>query len=325
MLEPAYPICENLRLTALHELRILDTPAEERFDRITRLARRVFDVPMALVSLVDAERQWFKSKSGIDAVETPRSISFCGHAILEPDIMEVPDALLDPRFFDNPFVTADPFVRYYAGCPLRASNGQTVGTLCLIDTKPRLLTAEDRRLLHDLASTVELEMSSALTAVTDPLTQLSNRRGLLASSGPMLRWARRTDTPLYTLLFDLDGFKQINDQQGHAAGDRALVEFGQALKDTFRNTDVVVRLGGDEFCVIMVDSTSEGPDAALARLDERLDTRASELPFSILYSAGRVKFDPELHPDLSKLLEAADHAMYREKRRRRAATIPASA
>jgi GAF domain-containing protein len=129
MLEPTVPADENTRLIALHALNLLDTPSEERFERITRIALRVFDVPIALISLVDADRQWFKSCQGLAFSETPRSISFCGHAILQDQVLVISDAWLDPRFRDNPLVTEDPHVRFYAGQPLTASDGSRVGPL----------------------------------------------------------------------------------------------------------------------------------------------------------------------------------------------------
>ena len=156
---PAFPMNEVQRLQALHERDILDTPAEERFDRLTRLARHMLGTRIALVSLVDAERQWFKSRQGLDACETGRDISFCGHAILDDAIFEITDASLDPRFADNPLVTGPPHIRFYAGAPLATADGYRIGTLCIIDDQPRVLTAEDRRALRDLADCVETEIN----------------------------------------------------------------------------------------------------------------------------------------------------------------------
>ncbi|MDO9199841.1 MAG: GAF domain-containing protein, partial [Hydrogenophaga sp.] len=133
MKPPDRPIDEKLRLQTLQSLHILNTHAEERFDRLTRMAKRIFGVPIALVSLVDANRQWFKSCIGLDASETPRDISFCGHAILGSEVFVIPDTAADPRFSDNPLVTGYPHIRFYAGCPLVAANGQKLGTLCVID------------------------------------------------------------------------------------------------------------------------------------------------------------------------------------------------
>jgi GAF domain-containing protein len=132
MTPPPLPPNEADRLAALRQLLILDTPPEERFDRITAFAQREFGVPTVLISMVDGERQWFKSKVGLAACETPRSISFCGHAILQEDVMVVADARTDARFSDNPLVTGEPFIRFYAGAPLVLPSGHAVGTLCLI-------------------------------------------------------------------------------------------------------------------------------------------------------------------------------------------------
>jgi GAF domain-containing protein len=153
------PPNEAARLRALRASGVLDSPAEERFDRITRLARRVFDVPIALVSLVDAERLWFKSHQGIDLRETPREVLFCAHAIHDDRVFIVPDALTDPRFADNPAVTGEIRIRFYAGRPIRIL-GRRVGTLCLVDRRPRELRDDDVRALNDLATLVEEELAS---------------------------------------------------------------------------------------------------------------------------------------------------------------------
>ena len=158
------PEFEDQRIKALHDLQILDTPPEERFDRITKIAQILFDVPIALVSLVDTNRQWFKSCVGLSARETPRSMSFCSHAILEEDVMAIEDAKNDVRFADNPLVTGEPYIRFYAGKPIRGPTNQLLGTLCIIDKIPRKLTKGDRGLLIDLANWVENEIRTlALT------------------------------------------------------------------------------------------------------------------------------------------------------------------
>ncbi|HEX3176462.1 MAG TPA: MBL fold metallo-hydrolase [Methylomirabilota bacterium] len=152
------PVDEPDRVEALRRLQLLDTPSEERFDRLTRLARRVFDVPMALVTLVDEERQWFKSTSGIDIRETPREAAFCAYTIHGDDPFVVPDARLDPRFADNPLVAGEPRIRFYAGHPVRIGPHR-IGTLCLGDHRPRDLSDADRRTLEDLAALVEQELA----------------------------------------------------------------------------------------------------------------------------------------------------------------------
>jgi phosphoribosyl 1,2-cyclic phosphodiesterase len=157
------PDDEEMRLDALHSLGILDTPPEERFDRITRLATSLFNVPMALVSFVDRERQWFKSAQGIDVAATSREESFCAHAVNSREILVVPDAFQDARFSDNPLVTHNPRIRFYAGSPIFAS-GHCVGTLCVMDNRPHQFDAGAMELLRDLASLVETELQVSHTA-----------------------------------------------------------------------------------------------------------------------------------------------------------------
>lgn len=158
------PKNEAERLAALYELKILDTPPDERFDRITRLTSAIFDVPIALVSLVDRDRQWFKSACGLDAKGTSRDTSFCAHAILQEDALVIPDALRDVRFEDNPNVTGEPNVRFYAGYPLSTIEGHKIGTLCLIDRRPREFTVREHELLRDLAllTQSEIQLGDAL-------------------------------------------------------------------------------------------------------------------------------------------------------------------
>lgn len=170
MTHAAGSVEEAARLSALHRLNILDTPHEERFDRITRTATRLFDVPIALVSLVDENRQWFKSCVGLDMSETPRSMSFCAYAIRRDDIFVIADALQDIRFADNPLVTGHPHIRFYAGCPVSGADGSKLGTLCILDQKPRDLTADDAAALRDLAAWAQLELG-VIQSLREDLTQ----------------------------------------------------------------------------------------------------------------------------------------------------------
>ncbi len=173
MQPPPLPADESQRLATLRHLELLDTPREERFDRITRLAAALLEVPIAVISLVDADRQWFKAAYGLDATETPRDISFCGHAILNGDLLVVPDALKDARFADNPLVTGDPRIRFYAGHPLKAAEGSRVGTLCVIDRQPREFSAAQEALLADLANIAEAELNSIAREVREKETLLA--------------------------------------------------------------------------------------------------------------------------------------------------------
>ncbi|MEG3079793.1 ATP-binding protein [Halomonas sp. 5021] len=172
---PAPPTLDNepQRLDAVHALRVLDTPSDRAFERLTQLTRDLFDVPVALVSLIDQERQWFKSHQGIEMSETDRSISFCDHAIAQDGPLIVEDTLEDERFAGNPLVTSPPHFRFYAGFPIRPLNGMAVGTLCIIDYQPRPFSERDLKLLGRLAGQVEELFRHHKLQVE--LTQTANR------------------------------------------------------------------------------------------------------------------------------------------------------
>jgi GAF domain-containing protein len=168
MQTPAFPANEQQRLAALHQLLLLDTPPEQRFDTIVEYAASEFDVPICLITLLDHERQWFKARVGLEVCSTPRDISFCGHAILQSDVMVVPDAAADPRFADNPLVTSSPNIRFYAGAPLALPSGLALGTLCIIDTKPRELNAVEISMLASLRDLLITELTGTAKAQSAP-------------------------------------------------------------------------------------------------------------------------------------------------------------
>jgi diguanylate cyclase (GGDEF)-like protein len=313
--EPPLPEDEDARIETLRALRILDTAPEERFDRITRLAQRIFGVRIVLVSLVDSERQWFKSAQGLEEVrETSRSVSFCGHAILDDDVLHVPDARADERFHDNPLVTGEPNIRFYAGCPLRASNGRKLGTLCLIDSEPREFAADDRLLLKDLAAMVEHEIASLQLATLDELTLVCNRRGFNLLGGQALALCQRQGLGASLLVFDLNNFKPINDSFGHAEGDRALLAFANLLRESFRESDVIARIGGDEFAALLAGSDAQRVQGIAQRFRQVLDeyNDRKQRGYALRCSIGIATLqDGE---DLDSLLERADRSMYAEKR-----------
>jgi diguanylate cyclase (GGDEF)-like protein len=313
---PPAPLPENesQRLRSLRALNLLDTPPEERFDRLTRVARRLFDAPIALMSLVDEDRQWFKSRPGIDFLQTPRDHAFCAHAILDEGVFIVRDALRDDRFRDNPLVTSFPEIRFYAGCPVKAPDGSPLGTLCVIDHEPREVADDDVDALRDLAGLAEQEIRSLSLATSDDLTGLTNRRGFEAIASHTLALCHRVHRPATILLFDLDDFKQVNDTRGHAAGDTVLQEFADHLLSTFRDSDVVARLGGDEFCVLLSGATSRDIPRPLALLRARRNPQDEPIvPFSV----GAASYDAKVHTTVADLVAEADSAMYQEKGERR--------
>ncbi|MCG6203872.1 EAL domain-containing protein [Rhodopseudomonas sp. HC1] len=443
-----YPIPDNeeIRLKALNEYRLLDTPAEEDFDRLARLAARLFDVPIVLVSLLDRDRQFFKAHIGFDVCDTSREISFCTHAIMQDDIFVILDSTNDRRFASNPLVLGPPFIRFYAGKPLATPTGEKIGTVCLIDTEPRKsFTAEDRRNLTDVAALVmdrmdarrldyirtvsqarfeniaatspdaiicsnsegevtfwnrsaerlfgytademvnhpgeiivpdswlgiyeaeldrlrhgeKMELSDRTIELSglrkdgsefpaefslstwqegnttsvgaivrdlterrqneerlfrlaslDPLTDLPNRGVWRQCLGDALAAGKASTV----LLLDLDGFKEVNDTLGHAAGDAVLKEVSVRLKATCRHATMVARLGGDEFVALL-----PGNDEREARrvatdlvsaISEPYEFVGKRIEVSV--SIG-VALAPQHSQRPEELLGAADLALYRAK------------
>jgi diguanylate cyclase (GGDEF)-like protein len=316
MIKAEIPKNETERLHALRTLKILDSSNEERFDRVTRMAKRIFGVSISLVSLIDKDRQWFKSKQGLEATETPRDISFCAHAINQSGLFIIPNASEDERFFDNPLVTSAPNIRFYAGCPLRTRNGLNIGTLCLMDEKPRVMDDEDQQFLKDLGAMIEQEIASIQLATLDELTMISNRRGFLTLVEHSLKMCRRKQLSMSFLLFDLNKFKNINDDFGHHEGDFVLTKFAQIMLDTFRDCDVVGRLGGDEFVAMLTDFDNHKADEILARFAAAVAEANATMnkPYKIGYSVGLVNFQHDTKKTSEEMIQEADAAMYKHKK-----------
>jgi diguanylate cyclase (GGDEF)-like protein len=316
MIKPETPENESERLHALKTLQILDTTHEERFDRVTRMAKRIFGVSISLVSLIDQDRQWFKSKQGFEATEMPRDISFCGHAINQDGLFIVPNASKDERFFDNPLVTSAPNIRFYAGYPLKIRGGLNIGTLCLLDEAPREMDEEDQLLFKDLGAIIEQEIRSIQLATLDALTLISNRRGFLNLVDYGFKVCQRNKISMSFLLFDLNKFKAINDQYGHHEGDFVLVKFDQLMIETFRNSDVIGRLGGDEFVAMMTSSDEENTNTILARFEVAIEEANATMnkPYKIEYSVGLVHFQHNTEKTPEEMIQAADAAMYKNKK-----------
>jgi len=319
MKAPATSIDEAVRLTTLRSLDILDSLGEERFDRLTRMAKQMFRVPIALVSLVDENRQWFKSCVGLDVSETSRDISFCGHAILGDEVFVISDTLKDDRFSDNPLVLEDPHIRFYAGCPIRVANGSRIGTLCIINREPRDFCAEDEELLKDLAAMVEQELTAVQLATLDEMTNLTNRRGFMGVANKILSLCVRNQIPATLAFIDLNNFKSINDQHGHAEGDRALVDFSQQLATAFRSSDVVARLGGDEFVVLFTGTSRQHAEKTMIKFSSVLEeaNKKPEGKYRLSFSYGLVDYNHHAYPAIEDFLEQADLLMYENKVSRR--------
>ncbi|WP_404463553.1 diguanylate cyclase [Vreelandella aquamarina] len=453
------PPDEEARIAALKELALLDTPNEPVFDRVTRLVTVLLGVPRATISLIDTDRQWFKSQVGVDISETPRDVAFCAYTVLEAAPLVVEDAKQDERFATNPYVTKPGGIRFYVGIPLRNSQGLVLGSLCAMDSQPRQLSSYEQAAMQDLAdivigeihlrerlikeqkiSTATQEALSALhrsleqqierrtrelnlviesaydaylsidaqgrvldwnraaesmfgwrrqealtrpltalmfpeglsypdesTLITcdatrrdgvrlpvevrlksyelhgrvrrslfihditerqqlerlrdqqareDVLTRLPNRRALDERLPEAMARVRRTLNPLAVLFLDLDGFKRINDQHGHAMGDELLRDVAKRLQQAVRETDFVARWAGDEFVVLLEGVTEDALEPLAQKLihviEQPLQVGSAVLQVST--SIGVALFVPDAAETAHELLKRADVAMYVAKR-----------
>ena len=345
MIKPEKPANEAIRLAALYRYNILDSEGEKSFDDLVTIAKAVCGASMAAVTLIDAERQWFKSIDGVDAQELPRSESMCGHAILQPsEVMVVEDAREDVRFHDNPNVTGDPKVRFYAGAPLINTDGLALGTLCVFDPQPHRLDPQQTEALAALSRQVMLVMELRRFALdiqshmlerddyekllaeyhdvllaqnadlaeqsrTDVLTGLPNRRAMSVALEASVQDADGQPRQTAVALVDIDHFKHINDFNGHATGDRVLAELGVLLRAQFAGRGLAARYGGEEFVVLM-------PDTELRTAELQCDflrMAVADLPlgFPVTVSIGVAAHRPG--DTVDQTVARADTALYKAK------------
>ena len=334
MLSPSFPADELSRLNALYELKILETHIEERFERITRLTKQIFRMPIVAISLIDEQRQWFKSIQGLSVCETTREISFCGHTILQDDIFIVENALEDERFWDNPLVTDTPYIRFYAGALIRTSKGKILGSLCLIDTQPRKFTLEELEPLQEMAGLIEVEIRNQdlcraqmklideldqvrLSSMIDPLTRLWNREGIERILEHQIDESESKKTSFGLAMVDIDFFKKVNDVHGHLVGDDALRCFSKHLLHLCRDTDGVGRWGGEEFILLINSTTSDDVVKFAERVRSKIENQGFEvgdgLSIQLTATIGIAFFEPGKNHTMAKLIDIADRALYKGK------------
>jgi len=347
-MEASRPDNEAARLDALREYDILDTPPEQGYDDIVYLASLIADTPIAIISLVDDDRQWFKSTVGIEASETSRDIAFCAHAILEPtELFIVPDASEDERFATNPLVTTDPKIRLYAGAPLVTPGGEALGALCVIDRAARELTEEQKGALRALSRQVmaqlelrrviaklqrhaaaqqryeeqlksyqmQLEQANArleVESATDVLTGLMNRRAFDQRLEEEFNRAVRYKSMLSLVLIDIDRFKSYNDDFGHLAGDEILRSLARVLMKNSRASDFVARIGGEEFAVILPNTGTESAGVMAERFRRAVEVAPLEERRMTVSIGVSTLVDAAV--GRITLIAAADGALYESKR-----------
>ncbi len=330
-MKPPFPENETERLESLRELHLLDSPAEERFDRITRLTSNSLQLNHAAVSLIDADRQWFKSCTGLDITQTSRDVAFCSHAILDEQPLIVPDAREDERFKNNPLVTGEPYIRFYASIPLRAPDGHNVGTLCVFDPEPREIKPVEMEILEDLAGIAESEIhldklseaqseliqeleTTERQASTDDLTRLWNRGAIEEILEREIHRARRKNSPLSIAMLDIDHFKEINDRHGHLIGDQAIKGAAAHIRKSIRPYDAAGRFGGEEFLVILIDTETEQATRIANRICSRFRSnpiQADEHKINMTVSIGLAT--RQSGENSERFINRADEQLYRAK------------
>jgi diguanylate cyclase (GGDEF)-like protein len=349
MSNTSYPIPHNeiSRLKALQEYKVMDTLPEQAYDNFTKLAALICSTPIALITLLDEERQWFKSRIGLESSEIPREAAICNHTIMMPDnIMVINDATHDPRFINNPLVASEPNIRFYAGVSLVTSSGEALGTICVMDNKPREITQEQLDALQVLSREVmgqfelrrgiatlersvlkqeqyidqlqdyqrELEKVRAdfeNQSLTDPLTGVHNRRSFDSRFEEEFLRAQRYKVACSLILVDIDYFKQYNDTFGHTAGDEALKAVATLLKADVRIHDLVARYGGEEFAIILPNTDIKGAMVMGERFRRSIQRAAwKHKQLTISVGVGSLRDGTQKPIDL---LKESDMALYKAK------------
>ena len=347
MIKPQKPQDESARLAALLRYAVLDSAPEAAFDDLVAIAAAICGVPTATVSLIDEDRQWFKARHNLDLTETSRDVSFCGHAILDPDqVMVVPDASTDERFHDNPLVAAQGGIRFYAGAPLKSEDGHAVGTLCVFGGEAMQLDAsqigalqalsrqvsqllELRRVskeltlqlqerewyeqqLHDYQALLERQNSDlAEQTRTDVLTGLPNRRAFAVALAAEMERAHSSGQHLCVAVLDIDHFKLINDLHGHGEGDKVLVELASMLKAHFAGSGMAARYGGEEFVLLLPDSDTEQARLQCEFVRQSVALLPIGLPVTVSIGVAQIRRRDDTPEDAFR---RADEALYAAKR-----------
>ena len=333
---------EQQRLDAIERMALLYTPAEESFDRVTRLAARMFAAPIAMFTVVGERSVWLKSRFGTEVSEIGRDGGFSSVTIGSAGPLVVTDALSDPRFARCELVVNRPYARFYAGMSVRSPDGARIGALGIIDNEPRHLADAALASLRDLAGVLESELHRRQLALAngdmirelgearrrsmvDPLTSVWNRAGLDTILARELDSASMRGSQLSVAMLDLDYFKQVNDRYGHGVGDTVLSEVARRLRVAARPIDSVARYGGEEFVVVLPGCGAADAQAVAERLRSRIADPAvvvgESLSIDVTASIGVATAEPG--EPATVLLTRADVALYDAKRNGRDQVVAA--
>lgn len=318
----------------LHSLDVLGSPLQGKFERIIRLAMNLFEVPIAFIRLNDDQRLLFKSLLGTDIVDMSHVESFCKHVFLTGDVFAVPEALMDERFSQNPYVTGDPHIRFYAGCPIQL-NHQKLGTISIVDHKPRYFSPDQLALLKDIAALIETEIQNyaistdkgklaldlnqaRLASMIDPLTSLWNRQGMFNILKHRMDEYLLNGVSFAVAILDIDNFKMINDTYGHESGDQTLKAIAHILIEGCRETDAIGRWGGEEFLLLINESNINYVTEIAERIRSTIEKQKVALlfapPLDMTVTIGLTCISPWTYPTLEEMINKADQALYQGKR-----------
>ncbi|UTA47106.1 sensor domain-containing diguanylate cyclase [Simiduia sp. 21SJ11W-1] len=319
MIAPGMPPNEPQRLAALRSLELFGKPPQERFDRYTRLARRLFNTPIALISLVEADELWFLSHQGLPLERAPRANAFCAQVVASNQPLLVPSARQDARFKHNPSVVGANGLQFYAGCPLCIDHKTTLGTLCILDKRPRNFGVDHLKQLNKLAQLASHALSKHLPDTVDGLTHISNRQGFKTLAQFVIDTGLERGRSTTLLLFNLKNFRPLNDHFGRAEGDVALKAFARLLCQGFRESDLVARLGGDKFAVLLGESDDAGAAIALDRFKKNLGkyNRQALRGYDLRFEVARMGYNRDAFGSVNRLLTAADATLAEASRHSR--------